>query len=159
MRNCKVPLLDIASFIALRPVEYAKRRIQIDFNAPLFASFPFETHLFQPLALREDHHFSFFLYYDFPGLYVFQRGEAFFFYQEAYPEGYVIFQQQSSPHVELRGEATIACSLWDRLVRAYSFWERVGQPAITQYAFEMDSKGQMLSLHTPFEIVWPFGVW
>lgn len=155
----KGSILDTASFMELRPVEYQKRSIQIDFRAPLFASFPFDALLFQPLAIRENHAFSFFLYYDFPGLYVFQKGEALFLYQEAFPQGYVIFQQPPSLQVELRGDVSIACSLWNRLVRAYSFWDRAGQPAITQYTFEMNSKGQMLSLHTPFGIVWPFGVW
>lgn len=152
-------ILQTASFMELRPIEYHKRSIQINFRAPLFASFPFDALLFQPLSIRENHDFSFFLYYDFPGLYVFQKEEALFFYQEASPQGYVIFQQQPSLQVELHGDAIVACSLWNRLIRAYSFWDRAGQPAITQYAFEMDSKGQMISLHTPFGIVWPFGVW
>lgn len=152
-------ILDIASFMELRSADYQKRQIQIDFRAPLFASFPFDALWFQPLAIRENHAFSFFLYYDFPGLYAFQKGEAMVFYQEANPQGYVLFQQQPSLHVELHGDAAIACSLWNRLVRAYSFWDRAGQPAITQYAFEMNSTGQMLSLHTPQGIIWPFGIW
>ncbi len=152
-------IINTASFMELRPVDYQKRSIQIDFQAPLFASFPFDALLFQPLAIRENHAFSFFLYYDFPGLYVFQKGEALFLYQEAFPQGYVTFQQQPPLHAELRGDVPIACSLWNRLVRASSFWERAGQPAITQYAFEMHRKGQMLSLHTPLGTVWPFGVW
>jgi hypothetical protein len=154
----KGSFLDTASFMELRPAEYTKRRIQIDFRAPLFASFSFDVLWFQPLFIRENHAFSFFLYYDFPGLYVFQKEEALFFYQEASPQGYVIFRQKPSLRVELRGDTIIACSLWNRLVRAYSFWDRAGQPAITQYAFEMNSKDQMLSLHTPFGVVWPFGV-
>ncbi|MGH2481005.1 MAG: protein-L-isoaspartate O-methyltransferase family protein [Ktedonobacteraceae bacterium] len=149
-------ILDTASFMELRPAQYQKRTIQIDFHAPLFASFPFDERLFPPLALRENHAFSFFLYYDCPGLYVFQKGEALFYYQEAYPQGYVVFQQQPSLQVELRGDVSIACSLWNRLVRAYSFWDRVGQPAITHYAFSVNSGGQRLSLHTSLGIVWPF---
>lgn len=151
-------ILDTASFMELRPVPYHKRNICIDFRAPLFASHPFDALLFQPHALRENHDFAFFLYYDFPGLYVFQKEEALFFYQEASPQGYVLFRQQPSLQVELRGDAALACSLWNRLVRAYSFWDRMGQPTITQYAFEMESIGQILSLHTPFGVVWPFGV-
>ena len=152
-------ILQTASFMELRPVVYDKRKIQIDFRASLFASFPFEALLFQPQSIYDDHAFTFFLYYDFPGLYVFQKEDALFYYQEASPQGYVIFRQKPTLQVELRGDAAVACSLWNRLIRAYSFWERVGQPAITQYLLEMDSKCQTLSLHTPLGIVWPFGAW
>jgi hypothetical protein len=155
----KGKLLQTASFMELRPIEYSKRSIWLDFLAPTFASFPFNTQLFQPHFLRENHDFVFFLYYDLPDLYVFLKENAFFIYQEASPQGYVIVRQQPTYSIELRGDRSIACSLWDRLVRAYSLWDRLEQPTISQYLFEMDSKTQALSLQTPLGIVWPFGVW
>jgi protein-L-isoaspartate(D-aspartate) O-methyltransferase len=148
-----------ASFMELRAVEYTKRRIQIDFHAPLYTSFPCDPHFFQPSALRENHDFAFFLYYDFPDLYAFQKRDTLYFYREACPQGYVVFRQDPSLHVMLYGDRAVACSLWNQLVQAYSVWDRAGQPAIAQYAFEMDEKSQCLSLQTPSSSrLWPFGM-
>jgi len=152
-------MLRPASFMELRPVDYHKRSIHLDFRAPTFASFPFDARLFQPGLLREHADFTFFLYYDFLDLYVFMKEEVLFLYQETSPQGYVVFHQQPSLQVELRGDRAIACSLWNRLIRAYTLWDRLEQPAIPQYEFEMDHNGQALALHTSFGSVWPFGVW
>ena len=152
-------ILRPASFMELRPVDYRKRGIHLDFRALTFASFPCDARLFHPGLLRGNPDFTFFLYYDFFDLYVFMKDEAFFVYQEAFPHGYVVFQQKPSLQVELRGDRAIACSLWNRLIRAYTLWNCVGQPTISQYEFEMDCRGQALLLLGAFGKVWPFGVW
>ncbi len=150
-------ILQPASFMLLRSAHYRKRSIQIDFHAPICASFPFDPMLFQTQLLRENHDFTFFLYYDLPDLHVFQKAKALFLYQETFPQGYLVFRQDASfSHVALHGEQAVACELWNRLLRAATFWDRVGRPTITQYLFEMDKKRRMLSLHTPFGMVWPF---
>jgi protein-L-isoaspartate(D-aspartate) O-methyltransferase len=142
-----------ASFMELRPADYTKRRIQIDFRAPCIKEFP--QSLFQPNLLRENYHFAFFLYKEIPDLYVFQKGEdAYYYYSEASPQGYLIFRQDAA---ELRGEPSCAYQLWGQIVRAYSVWLHCGCPEITQYQVEMEADGkQRLVLATPFGIISPF---
>jgi protein-L-isoaspartate O-methyltransferase len=149
-------VLNTASFMALRGTTYPKRKIQISFSAPVIESFHFEPAFFHPQLLREDVHFAFFLYSLLPDLYVFQRRQEnmMVFYQEATPQGYLVFR---SSVVELRGEPSCARKLWSRLVRLYSFWLHCGEPKITQYHFSMEaSSNQALSLTTPNGIIWPF---
>ncbi len=145
-----------ATFMVLRDTIYTKRSIQIGFRAPLYASFPLDPTLFPPHLIRENSDFAFFLYYDIPDLYVFQKKEDLFFSTEMFPQGYVVFRQPPASQVELRGDHSCACALWNRLVRAYSLWLHCGRPAITQYHFEMDNDSQSLSVPTPFGVVWPF---
>jgi protein-L-isoaspartate(D-aspartate) O-methyltransferase len=149
-------ILQTASFMELRAVEYHKRSIRIDFHAPISTATFFTPSFFQPHFLQENHHFTFFLYYDLPDLYVFQKGEALFCYRETFPEGYLVFRQKPTQQVELHGDPVIASALWNRLVRASVLWDRIGQPAITAYGFEMNLHGQALSLSTPSGIIWPF---
>ena len=152
-------MLQTTSFIELRAAEYTKRSIQVDVHAPLYTSFPCDPLFFQPSVLRESRGFVFFLCYDLPDLSILQKQDAFFFYQEASPQGYVVLQQAPSLQVLLYGDPAIACSLWNQLVRAYSVWDRTGQPTITQYAFEMYEKSQCLSLRTSSGgRLWPFGM-
>jgi protein-L-isoaspartate(D-aspartate) O-methyltransferase len=152
-------LLQTASFMPLRTEEYHKRSIRLDFRALTFAAFPYDPQLFQPHLLRENHDFAFFLAYDLPDLYIFLRDGAFFVSREALPEGYVVLRREPTLEVALRGDRAMACGLWNRLVRAFCLWERLGRPAIVQYAFEMDAAGQALSLQTSLGRVWPFGRW
>lgn len=142
--------------MVLRDAIYAKRTIQIDSRASLYASFPFDPTLFPPQLMRKNHDFAFFLYYELLDLYVFQKKQDLFFSTEASPQGYVVFRQSPDSQVELRGDRSCACALWNRLVCAYSLWLHCGQPAITKYHFEMDNDGQSLSIRTPFGVVWPF---
>ena len=51
--------------------------------------------------LRENTDFAFFLYYDIPDLYVFQKREKLIFSSETSPEGYVVFQGSPTVQVEL----------------------------------------------------------
>jgi hypothetical protein len=148
-----------ATFMVLRDTIYAKRTIQIDSRAPLYASFSLDPILFPPQLLRENHDFAFFLYYELPDLYVFQKKEDLFFSTETSPQGYVVFRQSPASLVELRGDRFHACMLWNHLVRAYAMWLHCGQPAITQYHFEMDNGSQSLAVSTSRGIVWPFVTW
>jgi protein-L-isoaspartate(D-aspartate) O-methyltransferase len=152
----KGSILSVASFMVLHNIMYTKRTIQTDFRAPLYASFPLDLTLFQPYLIRENTDFAFFLYYDVPDLYVFQKGDALIFSSEAAPQGYVLFRQSPALLVELRGDRSLACILWNRLVRAYSLWIHCGRPAITQYQFEMDADSQSLAITLPSGTIWPF---
>lgn len=145
-----------ATFMRLHDTIYAKRTIQINSRAPLYASFSLDPALFPPQLMRENHMFAFFLYYELPDLYVFQKKEDLYFYSEASPQGYVVFRQSPVSQVELRGDRLCVCALWNRLVSAYSLWLHCGRPTITQYHFEMDNIGQSLSIHMPCGVVWPF---
>ena len=145
-----------ASFMVLRDTIYTKQTVQIDFHAPLYASFPLELALFSPQLARENTDFAFFLYFDIPDLYMFQKGERLILSSQKSPQGYVLFRQASTPRIELHGDRFYASTLWNRLVRAYSLWLHCAQPAITQYQFEMDKKSQSLSISTPSGMVWPF---
>jgi protein-L-isoaspartate(D-aspartate) O-methyltransferase len=152
----KGKILGPATFMVLRDTIYTKRTIQIDSHASLYASFPFDPTLFPPQLMRKNHDFAFFLYYELLDLYVFQKKEDLFFSTETSPQGYVVFRQSPASQVELHGDRSCACALWNRLVRAYSLWLHCGRPTITQYHFEMDNDGQSLSIPTPFGVVWPF---
>lgn len=50
-----------ASFMVLRDTICPKRTIQIDFRAPLYASFPLDSALFLPKLIRENDNFAFFV--------------------------------------------------------------------------------------------------
>lgn len=149
-------ILNTAAFMVLRDELYTKRTIQVDFRAPLYTSFSPDDTLFPPHLMRENHDFAFFLYYEIPDLYVFQRKDDLFYSCEAYPQGYVRFRQHPTAQVELRGDRLLASRLWTRLVRCYSLWLYCGRPSITQYQFEMDDKSQALSIATKSGRIWPF---
>ena len=68
-----------ASFMILRDTTYIKRTIHLDFHAPLYASFPLDRSLFHPQLMCENPDFAFFLYYDMPDLYVFQKKDQLFY--------------------------------------------------------------------------------
>ncbi len=149
-------LVQVASFMELRATDYPKKKIPLDFRASLFTSFPMSPSLFQPWLVKDNHHFTFFLYYDLPDLRVFQKQASLFFYREGFPEGYLAFRQEPSLQVELHGDHTLARALWNRLIRVYSLWNQLERPLITHYHFEMDSCSQALSLSTPGGRIWPF---
>jgi protein-L-isoaspartate(D-aspartate) O-methyltransferase len=129
-----------ASFMALHDEPYRKRTIQIDGRAPLVGAWRCEPEMFPPSLLREDPHFAFFLYAALPDLYVFQKPKegAIVYYQEAFPQGYIVFQQSSSCQVELHGEPSCAEALWKHLLTVYRSWRHYREPRITQYHYEME---------------------
>ncbi|EFH85687.1 methyltransferase domain-containing protein [Ktedonobacter racemifer] len=148
-----------ASFMVLRDEHYAKRNIQIDMRASCITSFPHSPSLFPLNLLRENHHFSFFLYKRIPDLHTFQRPkeQEMIFYQYSSPQGYLVFNQRTH-QVSLYGIRSCAYSIWNQLVSTYSLWLHCGTPSITQYHFEMemvDGK-QYLSLITSSGNIWPF---
>ena len=156
-RRLQGRILETAGFMELRDSVPSKHSIQIDFRAPLHTSFPLDRALFEPDLIRKDHDFTFFLYNEIPDLHMFYKGgkgEALVFYAKSTPEGYVVCRQSQ---VKLRGDRSVACSLWTRLVRAYGQWLHYGRPAISQYQFEMDDISQSLAFTIPSgSMVWPF---
>jgi protein-L-isoaspartate(D-aspartate) O-methyltransferase len=151
-----------ASFMVLREENAAPRTIPIDFHASPIVTFAYDPTLFELSLLQRDHHFSFFFHQAIPDLRMLYRPQQkeYIYYRENFPQGYLVFLPQASPHVELRGDHACAYQLWNCFTCVVSSWFRYEQPLITQYEFEMNptSGYQTLSLPTSHGLLWPFEV-
>lgn len=151
-----------ATFMPLHQTNFRhlpRRTPHLDMKMPVFATFPFDTQLFDP-SLIWDPDFQFFLYYTIPDLSIVeqtQEGCPMFtiFYEGVQPDCYVsFFENQGKNYVELRGRH--APVFWKRLLQLYALWAQFGRPSVESYHFTMNQEGQYLYLASERGMVWPF---
>jgi len=119
----------------------------INMHIPVMEIFSFADHLFDPKVIWTPS-FQFFLYATYPKLQIVEQQREpsdrhiyTLFFDEKEPDNYIsFFKDQDTHKVEMRGKK--ARALWTQLIRAYTLWNNVGQPAITTYHFEMDREEQ-----------------